>query len=597
MNKRKESINNRIYELNELLDQWEDHQVLARDPSEILKCKKEIQKIKTYLSDYHEELSGSGKIVEEDKDNPILKPALRRNNRKWMIGIFLSVLLLCGGYFTWKHLTNEIPNYNKYLEYLEKGNELIKAKKFEEAQLAYEKALEYNPEDEAAMKKVELLREANRMVETENFSEAEKLFKVIINVSASPKIAFNAKHLPLPPTSSQSVTEQLQIMMEWSEQILVITISGGQPFKDPNAPYNIKGIDCKDCIDWKKEGESFKAEIDGLKVPIITINISIIDSVGNSNTSHIPSRPEIASEEIEVEEKPVDDVVPENKVINKEEQFKTLVRGGDQLFEEKKYLKAKQDYQMALQIKSSDIHCQNRIKICEKELEAAALAAAKNIEAVPIKGGVYKMGFKDGFREERPVHDVTLNSFKISKYEITVGQYKAFCKYTSAPMPPEPSYRWNDDYPITNITWEEANSYCKWLGGSLPTEAQWEYAARDGGGGAIYSGGNQLASLANFSDNSGSHPKKVGSKRPNGFRIYDMTGNVSEWCADWYGKYSQEAVENPKGPDSGKYKIIRGGGFNSSSKSTHDGDQLRVTYRNSKKPNTRESYIGFRVVW
>ena len=165
-------------------------------------------------------------------------------------------------------------------------------------------------------------------------------------------------------------------------------------------------------------------------------------------------------------------------------------------------------------------------------------------------------------------------------------------------MPPEPPYKWADDNPIVNVTWDEAKAYCAWVGGRLPTEAEWEYAA-GAGSSNTYSGGNQIERFAYYKDNSGGKANGVGLKAGNEFRLKDMTGNVLEWCADWYApnQYSQNEPNDPKGPSAGSEKVIRGGAYNSVTNSTQDGNQLRITYRNSEAPSARKPYIGFRVAW
>lgn len=123
MASRKESIEIRVNQLNDLLDQWEEHRLTARDPSEILRSEKEISRIKSYLDQYHQELSGQGKKVVEDAANPITRPDIARLNRNWILSILLALLLITTGFLTYQSITKVAPNYDKYLEYLlEKNN-------------------------------------------------------------------------------------------------------------------------------------------------------------------------------------------------------------------------------------------------------------------------------------------------------------------------------------------------------------------------------------------------------------------------------------------------------------------------------------------
>ena len=209
------------------------------------------------------------------------------------------------------------------------------------------------------------------------------------------------------------------------------------------------------------------------------------------------------------------------------------------------------------------------------------------------------MGDQIGIGEpnEQPAHSVTLKSFKIAKHETTVAQWKAYCNATGRKMPPAPEWGWKDDYPIENICWDDAVAYCEWLTDKsdtiyqLPTEAQWEYAAKGGikSKGNKYSGAQCIDKAGWYGANEKTtHP--VCQKIVNEIGLYDMSGNVWEWCSDWFGIYENNSVTNPKGPESGTYRVLRGGGW------TDAASNCRVTYRESMDQDAHYDDIGFRVV-
>lgn len=232
-------------------------------------------------------------------------------------------------------------------------------------------------------------------------------------------------------------------------------------------------------------------------------------------------------------------------------------------------------------------------------------------EMIFVKGGKFLMGSKDGYDDELPIHQVTLSDFYIGKYEVTVKQYKLFCKETGHPFPSKPDkswyeehykikeWIWRDNNPIVNVNWYDATAYCNWLSKktgenyTLPTEAQWEYAARGGSkaDNYIYSGSNSLKKVAWYDETTaerGSRP--VGQLLPNKLGIYDMSGNAFEWCLDYYGPYPSKAVKDPKGPKRGQYRVIRGGGW------YYMEEFCRVAQRDGPKPTLRKFVYGFRVV-
>jgi len=213
-------------------------------------------------------------------------------------------------------------------------------------------------------------------------------------------------------------------------------------------------------------------------------------------------------------------------------------------------------------------------------------------EMVFVQGGTFTMGCTDleCFDWEKPKHQVTVSDFYIGKYPVTQKQWVAV-------MGSNPSHFKGDNLPVENVSWDDAQEFISKLNAAtgkkyrLPTEAEWEYAARGGikSKGFEYSGSNRVDDVAWYGDNSGWETRPVGTKSPNELVIYDMSGNVWEWCNDWYGDYSNTAKTNPQGPSSGSYRVLRGGGWR------YDARRCRVSIRNSSTPVNRNDEFGFRL--
>lgn len=236
------------------------------------------------------------------------------------------------------------------------------------------------------------------------------------------------------------------------------------------------------------------------------------------------------------------------------------------------------------------------------QTESSRLGGSEYPEFLEVPGGTFSMGdeWMTGYVSEQPVHDVRLRGFKISKTEVTVKQYRTYCKKTGRKMPEPPSWGWIDDHPMVFVNWRDCMAYCEWLsevtGGlcRLPTEAEWEYAARGAkpDKGFKYSGSQDIFSVAWFRRNNNLQTRPVAGKDHNKLGLYDMSGNVFEWCMDWGNGsyYDNSPIDNPQGPRSGNYRVIRGGGW-------HSGENYcRVAYRYFFNPDGRVNDIGFRVV-
>lgn len=274
---------------------------------------------------------------------------------------------------------------------------------------------------------------------------------------------------------------------------------------------------------------------------------------------------------------------------------------------------------------------------------------------IRVESGEFTMGnFSEGrddpkaaqTPDELPAHKVTLDGFYISKFQVTMKQYLAFCEATGWPKPVEPYFKWGNsedslNRPIVNVSWYDAKAYAKWVGARLLTEAEWEYAARgghlgspaavdtmylSGGPYTYYTGAEKssridLSSLAWYRDNTlNGGPKPVGTKESgkvdknddvsttkyvtvddvemynagpedNRLETYDMIGNVWEWCDDWYDKdyYRSSPTSNPKGPQSGSNKVIRGQAWDSLK------EYCRVANRGSFSPCSTYDNVGIRL--
>jgi sulfatase modifying factor 1 len=256
---------------------------------------------------------------------------------------------------------------------------------------------------------------------------------------------------------------------------------------------------------------------------------------------------------------------------------------------------------------------------------------------VLVPGGVFRMGTEDGMLFEGPVHDVSVKSFLIDEHEVTVGEFAKFVEATGYKTEAEKfgwsgvfnietgewekadgaNWRYPDggnvaadpNEPVVQVSWGDALAYAKWAGKRLPTEAEWEFAARGGLAGKKYAWGDELRldgkPVANwwqgvFPDkNTGEDGfvgrAKVKSFPPNGYGLYDVGGNVWEWCSDWYADnyYENSPRENPGGAVSGEERVIRGGSWMCAENFCTN---YRVAARSRSAPDTGLNNLGFRCV-
>ncbi len=246
---------------------------------------------------------------------------------------------------------------------------------------------------------------------------------------------------------------------------------------------------------------------------------------------------------------------------------------------------------------------------------------ATGMEFVYIRGGCYQMGdiCGDGDADEKPVHKVCVDDFYMGKYDVTVGDFRRFvndtgyiteaekgngCYVGGARGEHDRSKNWNDPgfiqedrNPVVCVTWNDAKAYAGWMQRKsgkevrLPTEAEWEYAARSGGKAEEYAGSNDVDSVAWYTSNSGGKTHPIGTKAGNRLGLYDMSGNVWQWTADWFGEeyYGESPKDNPQGPGSGQYRVLRGGSWYCARQG------VRAVSRHMGAPAIRLYNLGFRL--
>jgi formylglycine-generating enzyme required for sulfatase activity len=214
---------------------------------------------------------------------------------------------------------------------------------------------------------------------------------------------------------------------------------------------------------------------------------------------------------------------------------------------------------------------------------------------IRVDGGTFTMGAtseqgSDADSDEKPAHQVTLSPYYIGETEVTQALWEAV-------MGNNPSNFKGSNNPVEMVSWDDCQLFIRKLNQStglsfrLPTEAEWEYAVRGGNKsrGYKYSGSNKLKDVAWYDNNSGSSTHDVKTKQANELGLYDMSGNVWEWCSDWYGSYDSSSQTNPKGSASGSYRVIRGGSWRSNA------GFCRVSDRSGGAPDNRDDFLGLRL--
>ena len=244
---------------------------------------------------------------------------------------------------------------------------------------------------------------------------------------------------------------------------------------------------------------------------------------------------------------------------------------------------------------TTTIHVSNSKRSFKLAMASDVSHSLKNLveDMVFVKGGTFVMGTKEGPEaeyDEMPAHEVKLSSFYISKYEVTQELWIEV-------MGNNPSENEGDNLPVESVSWEDCQLFIKKLNSMsgikfrLPTEAEWEFAARGGNESHNYryAGSDSIDDVAWYYDfDQASH--EVGTKLPNELGLYDMSGNVMEWCSDWHGRYNVGLQRNPTGPKTGEYRVCRGGFWES------EDSHCTVTYRTPVPPEDHSSSVGLRLV-
>ncbi len=274
---------------------------------------------------------------------------------------------------------------------------------------------------------------------------------------------------------------------------------------------------------------------------------------------------------------------------------------GEQYISERQYEKALSHFQAMLSEYSEfPDYCNKineKISYCEemKFPDKTITVNGVSFKMIAVKGGTFTMGAtseqgSDAYDDEKPTHRVTLSDYYIGETEVTQALWEAV-------MGSNPSEWKGSNLPVENVSWEDCQEFISRLNSltgenfSLPTEAEWEYAARGGNKsqGYKYSGSNVIDRVAWYAGNSGDKTHPVKQKLSNELGIYDMSGNVREWCSDWYGSYSSSSQTNPSGPSTGDYRVMRGGSWLNSAMN------CRVSRRYDSTPSDRYSYYGLRL--
>ncbi len=311
------------------------------------------------------------------------------------------------------------------------------------------------------------------------------------------------------------------------------------------------------------------------------------------------------------------------RLAEQQKSYETYKAAGDRLFKQTEYARAKDQYEQALSYRDNDSYLTRQIKECDRLL----LAAKRPPEVTPVIGaptdmvripaGSFIMGDNNSNQDdEKPEQQIYVDAFYMDIYEVTVAKFKAFVDATGYKTDAEKNNdtkNWRHDvngeiignermnHPVIRVSWNDAQAYAKWAKKRLPTEAEWEYASRGGFSGIggkpqyEYPWGNELShERANYSGKEGKDQwdgtSPVGAFAPNSFELYDMAGNVWEWCSSLYTPYPYRRDDGRENLTASGQRVLRGGSWGNST------DDVRCAYRDWLMPADRDNYVGFRCV-
>ena len=317
-----------------------------------------------------------------------------------------------------------------------------------------------------------------------------------------------------------------------------------------------------------------------------------------------------AVDTVVVDEVPADDNPAAAAIAELRQQQEAEAQKLEQLRKERE-AEEKRQAELKRQQEAEQQQRQEAQKKSQNQAQSSSSASSQTItvngisfKMVKVEGGTFQMGSNDSdaYSDEKPVHSVTLSDYYIGETEVTQALWEAVMGTTVSQQRDKADKSWSlygvgGSYPMYYVSWEECQAFIRELNRltgkhfRLPTEAEWEYAARGGrkSTGAKYAGSDAVSTVAWYTDNSGSTTHPVKRKRPNELGLYDMTGNVWEWCQDWKDSYSSGSQTNPKGPTTGLHRVYRGGGWRSYA------GFCRVSCRDSHMPGRRDCDLGLRL--